>query len=151
MNRDIAEEVVRQVALKERLLYWLIRICRDHPGHGAAEVLIDLGYAPFGERAVRVMDLGEPGRHIEPDRIDHVLSTLVRIDPVRPNPLRLHERHRQTAQAKVALSDAVLQWLEQHPRMTFAEIVYCLTEQLSTWSGLMVREERYDETEGDDA
>ena len=149
MDHDIAEEVVRQVAIKERLLYWLLRLCRETSHPDATRVLVELGYAPFGERAERLMGLGEPARHIEPERIDHVLSTLVRIDPVAPNPLRLHGRYRQTEQAKLALSDAVLEWLDKHPRMTFAEIVYCLNAQLTTWSGLMVREERYQEQEED--
>ena len=159
-SHELAEELIRQIAIKERLLFWVLSMHRgmgdprgweDSHEHRLNEFLEELGYDTAGERATAMLQLGEPGRHMAPDvRVDRILAQIIRIDPIEPRFPMLHPRHQSFQQAKIALSDAVLGWLDKHPRLTFAEIVLCLSNEIHSWSSLMVREERYVEKEEGD-
>ena len=74
--KEIHERANAQLELaadKERLIYWLLRVLAESTGpvitkhgdavdHGAALCLDSFGYAPHSERAIRMLELGEPTR-----------------------------------------------------------------------------------------
>ena len=67
-GRDADDRCVELVADKERLIYHLLRMLREYgacrpPGTDAALCLEQFGYTPHGDRARRMLELGEPGRH----------------------------------------------------------------------------------------
>ena len=68
----MANENVRLAAEKERLIYWLLRMIYgdEHDEdvlNGAALCLVDLDYAPNGDRAKSMLTLGEPGLRCDKD------------------------------------------------------------------------------------
>ena len=144
-THELAEELLRQVTIKERLIYWLLALHRgkgDPRGWDDAHeeqlngFLDELGYESAGDRADRMLELGEPGRHAVADaRIDRILAHVIRVEPIPPCFPRLHPRHTHFRLAKLSLSEAVAGWLDRNPRLTFAEIVHCLSNEVHVWSG----------------
>ena len=71
--QDRANAQLQLVADRERLIYWALRMIdmllkvdgvgvTDSLVDSASLALSDLGYAPHGDRARRMLGLGEPGR-----------------------------------------------------------------------------------------
>lgn len=57
--------------------------------------------------------------------------------------MKLHKRVFPCQKAEVDLRAVLLDWLERHPQLTWAEAVRCLAGIIHSWSARPVQEERH--------
>lgn len=65
LDETMSKTVIRVMNERERLIYWLVQTTSalgkyDEITSGAEQCLADLGYELRGERAARMVELGEP-------------------------------------------------------------------------------------------